>query len=183
MLDFVSENPHMGRTYWKFPEFLLSDIRYHSELKRKFLIRETTEVLVYSLVLCDTDYCNAILIDCPDSANGLTVTFLWNVIYRKFIWYLAAICCPHSPPSSSCLSNGSSGSNPTKFNKYLHIQSFIYLLIPNICWLFVMSTEQRLVIMSVSLHTHTLLHCLTVQVLNIKSLLPKYLIHFFHFCT
>ena len=39
-------------------------------------------------------------------------------------------------------------------------------------------TEQRLVTMSVSLHTQTGLHCLTIQFLNIKSLLPKYLIHF-----
>ena len=35
-------------------------------------------------------------------------------------------------------------------------------------------TEPRLVTLSVSLHTQTGLHCLTIQVLNIKSLLPKY---------
>ena len=32
--------------------------------------------------------------------------------------------------------------------------------------------EPRLVTLSVSLHTQTGLHCLTIQVLNIKSLLP-----------
>ena len=45
--------------------------------------------------------------------------------------------------------------------------------------------SQRLVTMSVSLHTQTVLHCLIIQVLNIKSLFPKCLIHFtclFHVC-
>ena len=37
-------------------------------------------------------------------------------------------------------------------------------------------SSQRLVKMSVSLHTQTVLHCLIIQVLNIKSLLPKCLI-------
>ena len=36
--------------------------------------------------------------------------------------------------------------------------------------------SQRLVTMSASLHTQTVLHCLIIQVLNIKSLLPKCLI-------
>ena len=31
------------------------------------------------------------------------------------------------------------------------------------------NSESRLVTMSVSLHTQTVLHCLTIQVLNIKS--------------
>ena len=34
-------------------------------------------------------------------------------------------------------------------------------------------SSQRLVSMSVSLHTQTVLCCLIIQVLNIKSLLPK----------
>ena len=38
--------------------------------------------------------------------------------------------------------------------------------------------SQRLVTMSVSLRTPTVLHCLIIQVLNIKSLLPKYSMHF-----
>ena len=38
--------------------------------------------------------------------------------------------------------------------------------------------SQRLVIMSVSLHTRTVLCCLIIQVLNIKSLLSKCLSHF-----
>ena len=37
-------------------------------------------------------------------------------------------------------------------------------------------SSQRLVTMSVSLCTQTVLHCLIIQVLNIKSLLPKCLI-------
>ena len=36
--------------------------------------------------------------------------------------------------------------------------------------------SQRLVTMSASLRTQTVLHCLILQVLNIKSLFPKYLI-------
>ena len=43
--------------------------------------------------------------------------------------------------------------------------------------------SQRLETMSVSLHTQTVLHCLIIQVLNIKSLLPECLIQSFHFCT
>ena len=37
-------------------------------------------------------------------------------------------------------------------------------------------SSQRLVTMSASLHTQTVLRCLIIQVLNIKSLLPKCLI-------
>ena len=44
-------------------------------------------------------------------------------------------------------------------------------------------SSQRLVTMSASLHTQTVLCCLIIQVLNIKSLLPKCLIQSFHFCT
>ena len=40
--------------------------------------------------------------------------------------------------------------------------------------------SQRFVTMSVSLCTRTVLHCLIIQVLNIKSLFPKY---FSHFCN
>ena len=45
------------------------------------------------------------------------------------------------------------------------------------------NSESRLVTMSVSLHTQTVLRCLIIQVLNVKSLLPKYLIHLSHFCA
>ena len=41
-------------------------------------------------------------------------------------------------------------------------------------------SSQRLVIMSASLCTQTVLRCLIIQVLNIKSLLPKCLTHFLH---
>ena len=50
------------------------------------------------------------------------------------------------------------------------ISSFSNITIPS----------QRLVTTSASLHTQTRLHCLIIQVLNIKSLLPKW---FSHFCT
>ena len=43
--------------------------------------------------------------------------------------------------------------------------------------------ELRLVTMLAGLHTQTGLHCLIIQVLNIKSLLPRRLIQSFHFCT
>ena len=44
-------------------------------------------------------------------------------------------------------------------------------------------SSQRLVTTSASLRTQTGLHYLILQVLNIKSLFPKYLIQSFHFCT
>ena len=43
--------------------------------------------------------------------------------------------------------------------------------------------ELRLVTMLAGLHTQTGLRCLIIQVLNIKSLLPRHLIQSFHFCT
>ena len=43
--------------------------------------------------------------------------------------------------------------------------------------------ESRLVTLSSSLCTQTGIRCLIIHVLNIKSQLLKYLIHFSHFCT
>ena len=43
--------------------------------------------------------------------------------------------------------------------------------------------ELRLLTMLAGLHTQTGLHSLIIQVLNIKSLLPRHLIQSFHFCT
>ena len=89
--------------------------------------------------------------------------------------YLSLIACPRHSLSSSGLSKGSSELNPIKSNKYLHIQSLIYLLItmiPNICLtfnqLYLWITEQRFVMMPVSLCTQTGLHCLIIQVLNTR---------------
>ena len=59
-----------------------------------------------------------------------------------------------------------------KISQYMHHIEQLLVLLTNL--------EPRLVTMSVSLRTQNGLGCLTIQVLNIKSLLPKY---FSHFCT
>ena len=106
-------------------------------------------------------------------------------------WYLAFCCYRSHSPSSSCLSKGSSEWNPIKSNKYLDSHTFIYskqMLFSNSTYMHhieqlfrqLTNSESKLVTMSVSLCTQTGLHCLIIHVLNIKSLLPKYLSHF---CT
>ena len=75
----------------------------------------------------------------------------------------------------------------SKSNKYLHtynqfIPTWCYLKIPKIyvtlnnSWGNTVIPSQRLATMSVSLRTQTVLCCRIIQVLNIKSLLPKCLI-------
>ena len=64
------------------------------------------------------------------------------------------------------------------FKRFPHTSSTLKNSLSNLLIL-----SQRLVTMSVSLHTQTVLRCLIIQVLNTKSLLPKYLIQSFHFCT
>ena len=66
---------------------------------------------------------------------------------------------------------------------YTHTYPFIPKYVLYFHWLYALFMNTRLVMMSVSLRTQTGLHCLIIQVLNTMSLIPKYSIHFFHFCT
>ena len=63
---------------------------------------------------------------------------------------------------------------------YTFTLSFIpdrcYVISPNTYVTYTIIPSQRLVTMSVSLHTQNVLRCLIIQVLNIKSLFPKCLI-------
>ena len=81
-----------------------------------------------------------------------------------FVIYLASFCCHSNSASSSCLSKGSSEWNPMKSNKYLHSHTFIYseqmlfndsehVLHLNHSLSNLLIPSQRLVTMSVSLHT------------------------------
>ena len=100
--------------------------------------------------------------------------------YWKF-WY----CCIH------CLF----GVNECQWLIYTHTFPFVptwyYLMIPMIpwyvlCfhWLYAQFMNTRLVMMSVSLCIQTGLHCfINYSSPKHKSLIPKYSIHFSHFCT
>ena len=66
-----------------------------------------------------------------DCEVSFTQKILWFYCNR-ISFYLSAISCPRQSPSSSCLYKGSSELNPIKSNKYLCIESFYYLLIPNL---------------------------------------------------
>ena len=91
--------------------------------------------------------------------------------------YLSFICC-----CSWCYSNLQVNKNPMTclpshtfiYSKYDIVKSFPHTFLTlNNSLSNLIIPSQRLVTMSVSLHTQTVSHCLIIQVLNIKSLLPK----------
>ena len=94
--------------------------------------------------------------------------------------YLSFICC-----CSWCHSNLQVNKNPTTclpshtfiYSKYDIVKRFPYTFLTlNNSLSNLIIPSQRLVTMSVSSRTQTVSHCLIIQVLNIKSLLPKCLI-------